>query len=125
MFLINILISIPLPGQKRVLLTYDLAIEESGQRRILISESIDLQIAAQVRILLVDMLCAGKAIASVTSNQGHIKARETYVRANVFIAAAITSQNTHHNHPPIPELHKTRSMGVRCAANTTTTNCRN
>lgn len=54
--LVNILVSVPLAGQKRVLLRNYLAVEERRQCRKLLRETLDFQIATQVTVFLVHVL---------------------------------------------------------------------
>ena len=55
-FPVNIFVGVPLPGQKRMLLGDDLAVEERRQSRELLRESLDLEVAAQIRVIKVNVL---------------------------------------------------------------------
>ncbi len=55
-FSVDVFVGVPLPGQKRMLLRNDFAVEERRQRRKLLCQALDLEVAAQIRILEVDVL---------------------------------------------------------------------
>ena len=56
MFSIDVLVGVPLPGQKRMLLRDDLSVEKRRQRRKLLRQTLDLQVAAQICVFEVDVL---------------------------------------------------------------------
>ncbi len=56
MFLVDLLICVPLSGQKRMLLSNYFPIEESGQCWIIISQTLDHQIATELSIFFVHVL---------------------------------------------------------------------
>ena len=56
MLLVDLLVGVPLPGEERVLLADDLAVEERRQRRELLGQTLDLQVAAEVSALEVNVL---------------------------------------------------------------------
>lgn len=53
---VHIFICIPLPGQERVLLADDLAIEEGCQNRVLICQTFYFQVTTQVGVFQVNLL---------------------------------------------------------------------
>ena len=56
MLLVNVLVRVPLPGEERILLADDLAVEERRQRGVFLGQTLDLEVAAQVALLKVNEL---------------------------------------------------------------------
>lgn len=59
MLAVDILVGVPLPGQKRIALGDDLGVEKRGEGREFGCKAGDLQVAAQEAVLLVDVLQNG------------------------------------------------------------------